>query len=83
MMLRTLGDQDSLLARALTSGDSQSRREATIEAVPFGPQGHSLGFLGLGLRFWLWLWRQLLFLSIHLVAGQASEPSPHPSASLS
>lgn len=50
-----------------------------IEAGPFGPQGHSLSFLGLRLRFWLWFRRQLLFFSIHLAAGQASEsPAPIP-----
>ena len=35
-------------------------------------QGHSLGFLRLG------LWRQLPFLSIHLAAGQVSGLSLHP-----
>lgn len=44
-----------------------------IGAGPFGPQGYSLSFLGLRLRFWLWFWRQLLFFSIHLAAGKASE----------
>lgn len=54
-----------------------------IEAGPFGPQGHSLSFFGLGLRFWLWFWRQRLFLSIHLAAGQVSELSPYPRGPLS
>lgn len=51
-----------------------------LEGGPLGLQGHSLGFLRLRLRLrlGLWFWRQLLFLSIHLAAGQTSGWSPHP-----
>lgn len=46
-------------------------------AGPLGLPGYSLGFLGLGLGLRLRLRGQLLFLSIHLAAGQASGRSPH------
>lgn len=62
----------------MTSGGSGSRREAMTGAGPLGLQGHSLGFLRLRFRLRLRFWRQLLFLSIHLEAGQASGTSCHP-----
>ena len=49
-----------------------------IGAGPLGLQGHSLSFLGFGLGLGLWFWKQLLFLSIHLGAGQASGTSRYP-----